>query len=134
MPWRKGTLRIRTGLAEGQGQVLIEVNDNGYGIDESDMPHLFNPFFTTKKYGTGLGLTQVKKIIDLHQGSIEVQSRKGEGTRVIVTLPAKSERIEDRRHEGTIGMAKILIIDDDSSICETIDLYLTEEGHECTRP
>jgi PAS domain S-box-containing protein len=84
-----GTLTIRTGLAEGQGQVVIEVIDNGAGIDESALPHVFNPFFTTKKYGTGLGLSQVKKIIDQHRGSIEVQSRKGEGTRVIVTLPAK---------------------------------------------
>jgi signal transduction histidine kinase len=48
---------------------------------------VFNPFFTTKKYGTGLGLSQVKKIIDLHRGSIEILSRKDEGTRVIITLP-----------------------------------------------
>ena len=61
----------------------------GHGIDESALSHVFNPFFTTKKYGTGLGLSQVKKIIDQHRGSIDVQSRKGEGTRVIVTLPAK---------------------------------------------
>jgi PAS domain S-box-containing protein len=84
-----GTLTIRTGLAEGQGRVAIDVIDNGAGIDESALPHVFNPFFTTKKYGTGLGLSQVKKIIDQHRGSIEVQSRKGEGTRVIVTLPVK---------------------------------------------
>jgi PAS domain S-box-containing protein len=84
-----GTLTIRTGLAEGEGQVAIEVIDNGAGIDESALPHVFNPFFTTKKYGTGLGLSQVKKIIDQHRGSIDVESRKGEGTRVIVTLPAK---------------------------------------------
>jgi PAS domain S-box-containing protein len=84
-----GTLTIRTELAEGQGRVAIEVIDNGAGIDESALPHVFNPFFTTKKYGTGLGLSQVKKIIDQHRGSIEVQSRKGEGTRVIVTLPVK---------------------------------------------
>jgi PAS domain S-box-containing protein len=84
-----GTLTIRTGLAEGQGQVAIEVIDNGAGIDESALPHVFNPFFTTKKYGTGLGLSQVKKIIDQHRGSINVESRKGEGTRVIVALLAK---------------------------------------------
>ena len=84
-----GTLTIRTGLAEGQEKVMIEIIDTGAGIDEAALPHVFNPFFTTKKYGTGLGLSQVKKIIDQHRGSIEVQSRKGEGTRVIVTLPAK---------------------------------------------
>jgi PAS domain S-box-containing protein len=84
-----GTLTIRTGLAEGQKQVVVEIIDNGAGIDEAALPHVFNPFFTTKKYGTGLGLSQVKKIIDQHRGSIEVLSRKGEGTRVIVTLPGK---------------------------------------------
>jgi PAS domain S-box-containing protein len=84
-----GTLTIRTGLAEGQKQVVVEIIDNGAGIDEAALLHVFNPFFTTKKYGTGLGLSQVKKIIDQHRGSIEVLSRKGEGTRVIVTLPGK---------------------------------------------
>jgi PAS domain S-box-containing protein len=84
-----GTLTIRTRLAEGQGKVMIEIIDTGAGIDETALPHVFNPFFTTKKYGTGLGLSQVKKIVDQHRGAIEVQSRKGEGTQVMVTLPVK---------------------------------------------
>jgi signal transduction histidine kinase len=56
------------------------------------MPHLFNPFFTRKRYGTGLGLTQVKKFIDLHHGSIEIFSRKCEGTKVVVTLPLEESK------------------------------------------
>jgi len=84
-----GVLTIRAGLAEGTGQVRIEIVDNGAGIDEASLPHVFNPFFTTKKYGTGLGLSQVKKIVDQHRGSVEVQSRRGEGTKVIVLLPVK---------------------------------------------
>ncbi len=84
-----GSLTLRTTLAEGEGQARIEIVDNGAGIDETALPHVFNPFFTTKKYGTGLGLSQVKKIVDQHRGSIEVQSRKGEGTRVIVLLPVQ---------------------------------------------
>ena len=52
-------------------------------VDAADLHHIFNPFFTKKKYGTGLGMTQVKKIIDLHMGSIEISSNKGEGTQVI---------------------------------------------------
>jgi PAS domain S-box-containing protein len=88
-----GRLSIRTRLVtNGHKHVLIEIEDNGYGIDEEDMPHLFNPFFTRKKYGTGLGLTQVKKFIDLHHGSIEVLSRKGEGTKVVVTLPLEENK------------------------------------------
>jgi signal transduction histidine kinase len=84
-----GELTIRTGLNEGEKRAWIEIFDNGAGIDEAALPHVFNPFFTTKKYGTGLGLSQVKKIVDQHRGSIEVQSRRGEGTRVIVQLPVR---------------------------------------------
>jgi PAS domain S-box-containing protein len=72
--------------------VVIRIEDNGCGIDSEDMPHLFNPFFTRKKYGTGLGLSQVKKIIDLHQGTIDITSEKDKGTTVLVTLPVESEK------------------------------------------
>ena len=83
-----GRLRIaanRSGVDDAKA--IVEIEDNGCGIDEKDMPHIFNPFFTTKSYGTGLGLTPVKKIVELHEGSIEILSKKGEGTRVVVTLP-----------------------------------------------
>jgi two-component system, sporulation sensor kinase E len=63
------------------------VEDNGCGIDEEDRPHLFNPFFTRKNYGTGLGLTQVKKIIEQHGGEIDIMSKKGEGTCFVIKLP-----------------------------------------------
>jgi signal transduction histidine kinase len=89
-----GRLKIITKIVgNGRQHVLIEIQDNGYGIEEEDMPHLFNPFFTRKKYGTGLGLTQVKKFIDLHHGNIEILSKKGEGTRVIVTLPLEEDNV-----------------------------------------
>jgi PAS domain S-box-containing protein len=71
----------------GTPLVEVEISDNGCGIDEQDMHHLFNPFFTRKKYGTGLGLTQVKKIVDLHQGVVDIFSTKGEGTRVRIRFP-----------------------------------------------
>ncbi len=87
-----GTLRIaarRNGM--GPPAIRIIVEDNGCGIDEADLPHIFNPFFTKKKYGTGLGMTQVKKIIDLHRGTIDIQSARGEGTRVMVSFPIDQE-------------------------------------------
>ncbi len=68
-------------------ELSIEIVDDGCGMDEETLTHLFNPFFTQKRYGTGLGMTQVKKIIDLHTGNIEIETKKGEGTRVIITLP-----------------------------------------------
>ena len=93
-----GRLSIRTRFASNANEhVLIEIEDNGYGIDAQDMPHLFNPFFTRKRYGTGLGLTQVKKFIDLHHGSIEIFSNRGQGTKVVVTLPLE----EDKRNSNT---------------------------------
>ena len=69
----------------------ITVEDNGCGIDAADLPHVFNPFFSKKKYGTGLGMTQVMKIIDLNMGSIEIRSKTQEGTRVMVTFPIHQE-------------------------------------------
>ncbi len=81
------TLSVRKTVLPGAPSVEVEIEDDGCGIDEGDMPHLFNPFFTRKKDGTGLGLTQVKKIVEMHGGSVEVFSRKGEGTRVRVRFP-----------------------------------------------
>ncbi len=92
-----GKLGIKTKIVgNGHKHVLIEIEDNGYGIDEEDMPHLFNPYFTRKKYGTGLGLTQVKKFIDLHHGNIEIFSKRGEGTRVVVTLPLGEDKVSSK--------------------------------------
>ncbi len=79
--------RLRISLKSDPEHLILEVEDNGCGIDEEDRPHLFNPFFTRKNYGTGLGLTQVKKIIDQHGGEIAIRSRKGEGTCFVITLP-----------------------------------------------
>jgi PAS domain S-box-containing protein len=86
-----GRLIIATRAVRENNQpaVVIEIEDSGSGIDAEDLPHLFNPFFTKKKYGTGLGLTQVKKIIDLHQGTIEIVSGKEKGTKVVIALPVQ---------------------------------------------
>jgi len=83
-----GSIRIYArSIGSQPPAVLVVVEDNGCGIDEADMPHLFNPFFTKKKYGTGLGLSQVMKIVEVHQGKIEIISEKEKGTKVCVTLP-----------------------------------------------
>ena len=95
---RKGRLGIS--LKGDRGLLLVEVQDNGCGIDEHDRPHLFNPFFTRKNYGTGLGLTQVKKIVDQHGGDIEVISASGEGTRFILSFP-RGKCAEENR-EATV--------------------------------
>ena len=75
-----GTLTIRTGLDEGEGSGGVEVmRTTAAGSTRTRCRICFNPFFTTKKYGTGLGLSQVKKIIDQHRGSIECSREKARG-------------------------------------------------------
>ena len=65
----------------------VEIRDRGRGIDEENLSKLFNPFFTTKEQGTGLGLSIVKKIVEGHNGRIDIQTRPGEGTTVVIRLP-----------------------------------------------
>ena len=85
-----GVLSISSRLIDGDGKsVSVEITDNGAGIEANVLPHIFNPFFTTKNYGTGLGLSQVKKIIDLHNGTVGITSKRGAGTKVTITLPVK---------------------------------------------
>lgn len=70
----------------------IFVEDHGCGISPEHMAHIFEPFHTTKSYGTGLGLPIVKKIIESHQGSISVQSEYGKGTCFHIQLPLKNQQ------------------------------------------
>jgi PAS domain S-box-containing protein len=96
----KGSIRIYArSIGSQPPAALVVVEDNGCGIEDEDMPHLFNPFFTKKKYGTGLGLSQVSKIVELHQGKIEIISEKDKGTKVCVTLPCTERRRVQRDQE-----------------------------------
>jgi two-component system sensor histidine kinase PilS (NtrC family) len=83
-----GRITVRAHVAERQGAVL-EVEDTGSGISPDDLPHLFEPFYTTKERGTGLGLATVHRIVESHGGRIEVTSALGERTRFVVHLPAR---------------------------------------------
>jgi PAS domain S-box-containing protein len=84
-----GSLDIMiTGPSKGEAEyVEVEICDHGVGIREEDRGRVFEPFYTTKARGTGLGLVIAKRIIDSHGGEIEVLSEEGEGTKVIVRLP-----------------------------------------------
>jgi signal transduction histidine kinase len=68
-------------------EAVIAVSDNGRGISESDLGHIFSPFFTKTKGGTGLGLPAVKRIARLHGGRVEVKSEPGEGSTFMFFLP-----------------------------------------------
>ncbi len=67
--------------------VKIEVADTGNGIPQDNLSKIFEPYFSTKETGTGLGLAIVQKVVDIHNGMIDVESKVGEGTRFTVRLP-----------------------------------------------
>ncbi|MGA1867878.1 MAG: ATP-binding protein [bacterium] len=74
--------------AEDNGDISICFMDNGEGIDKKDLERVFEPFFTKKSKGTGLGLTICRQLVNLHNGRIEIKSHNGRGTAVTVHLPA----------------------------------------------
>jgi two-component system NtrC family sensor kinase len=69
--------------------IRIDISDNGVGISEDDLPHIFEPFYSTKDKtsGTGLGLAIVHGIVQSHKGKISIKSVRGQGTTVSVTIP-----------------------------------------------
>jgi signal transduction histidine kinase len=73
--------------AEREEDVVVLVSDQGEGIQPQHLENIFNPFFTTKPEGVGLGLAIVSKIVDEHQGHVTVFSEPGRGTRFEITLP-----------------------------------------------
>ncbi|MGO9713087.1 MAG: two-component system sensor histidine kinase NtrB, partial [Polyangiaceae bacterium] len=68
-------------------RVTISIGDTGPGIAPDVLANVFDPFFTTKEAGTGLGLSIVRKIVDAHAGEVRIETERGQGTRVIVTVP-----------------------------------------------
>ncbi|MCC3358448.1 ATP-binding protein [Bacillus sp. REN16] len=81
-----GKLTIE-GSRVADNQVSIRICDEGLGIPKDVQEKLFQPFFTTKDYGTGLGLMVSKKIIEEHHGKIEIESKEGKGTKVEILMP-----------------------------------------------
>jgi signal transduction histidine kinase len=79
--------QVKVGLYEDRGRAVIEVSDNGSGIDPQNLKRIFDPFFTTKRQGTGLGLAISKQIVEEMGGQIAVASELGVGTRFTVSWP-----------------------------------------------
>jgi len=84
-----GSLAVDTKFLEKEGLIEIIFVDTGDGISEENLAKVFDPFFTTKEKGTGLGLSVVYGIINRHNGDIDIKSKVGEGTTVIIKLPEK---------------------------------------------
>jgi signal transduction histidine kinase len=98
---RGGSVRVE-GAMTGEGEARIVVRDTGIGIAPEMLPHLFLPFHqgdnsTSRRYdGTGLGLAITRRLVELHGGRIEIQSEVGQGTTVLVTLPAERLIIDSK--------------------------------------
>ncbi|MHC1685926.1 MAG: MASE3 domain-containing protein [Clostridiaceae bacterium] len=88
-------LNISTGLDEYNSEVYIKISDNGKGIDRETLKKIGTPFFTTKRTGTGLGLSTCFQIIKEHKGRIEVESELGKGTSFTIIMPYIDEDLDD---------------------------------------
>ena len=88
---KKGEIKIKTKktLLKGESAIKLIIEDSGIGIPKKDFAQIFDPFFSTKDKGSGLGLSIVYKLIEAHQGEIKVESKEGEGTKFIIFLPQK---------------------------------------------
>ena len=85
---------IQVGVHNSEKSVIIEISDNGTGMDQKTREQAFEPLFTTRARGTGLGLANVQKIVKEHKGSVRLSSVMGEGTTVKIELPV-AETLSD---------------------------------------
>ncbi len=126
----KNSLPIQPG-----NYVVIKVQDQGIGIAKEYLDKIFDPFFTTKQSGSGLGLATSYSILQKHGGLITVDSTLGKGTIFKIYLPASkgtfvSEKSEQMDLGALKGKGRILIMDDEVLIHETISGMLSQAGYE----
>ena len=128
-----GTITVATAVAHDT--VSLSVSDNGSGMDEETLRRCMEPFYTTKgEDGTGLGLGLVHGIVRRHEGTIDIDSKKGRGTTVSVALPAlkpdEAARAEGSAEEAVAGRAlRLLVVDDEPRFCKLIHGFLVSDGH-----
>ncbi|MBI4948798.1 MAG: response regulator [Deltaproteobacteria bacterium] len=124
---RGSLVSIRTGLVNAS-TVFVEVSDDGPGIPEKILDRIFDPFFTTKDVGkgTGLGLSLSRRIVDGMGGTIAVESRRGVGTRFMITLSAIMNTPAETRPSiappdyGCLAGKSIMVVDDEKELGRAI--------------
>lgn len=114
--------------------VRIDIQDNGIGIPKQYIHKVFDPYFTTKSRGSGLGLTSVYSIIKNHDGYITLESQIGQGTTVHLYLSA-TDNLDQSADTETQGMrhgqGRILIMDDEEQVRDVLASMLTTLGYTC---
>jgi CheY-like chemotaxis protein len=113
--------------------VMLTIQDSGIGIPPENLNRIFDPYFTSKENGSGLGLTAAYSIINQHDGHIAVASQKGLGSTFRVYLPSSKEEIREGSQileKGTHNRGKILAMDDEEMIRNLIQLMLHQMGYE----
>lgn len=121
-----GGLPLKTG-----NYVRVSVTDQGIGIPQDHLPKIFDPYFTTKQKGSGLGLATTYSIIKRHEGHIAVSSSLGKGTCFTLHLPASatnSSRNDETPEMLIQGSGRILIMDDEGEILEVLEKMLQHLG------
>jgi len=122
-----GTVQVRARNVElsasssvplGRGRyVCLSIEDGGRGIPEESLHKIFDPFFSTKEGGNGLGLATSHSIVKNHEGHIEVNSRLDQGTTFLIYLPTASEpEPDDRADRPSVGEGRVLVMDDDEMV------------------
>ncbi|MFC1928917.1 MEDS domain-containing protein [Chloroflexota bacterium] len=114
--------------------IEISIEDHGIGISDEHLKRIFEPYFTTKQKGDGLGLATAYSIIKKHHGHISVQSKLGSGTTFHIYLPASRKAAPKKEEEGTQasfpGRGRILVMDDEEIVRELLSQGLTDVGYE----
>lgn len=133
-----GTISLRTGVAEdgdengGRPSVFLEVSDSGCGMDSSTLQRIFDPFFSTKFTGRGLGLAAVMGIVESHRGHIRIRTAPDEGTTFRVLFPAVEGQAAGtlRRNSGTDwrGHGTVLLVEDEDGVREVVCRMLERLG------
>jgi PAS domain S-box-containing protein len=113
--------------------VKISISDHGTGVTEEQLQRIFEPYFTTKRTGSGLGLAVCYSIIKNHGGHISVTSSPGMGSTFTLYLPASDKKIVEEVSHGekpVSGTGRILIMDDEKFVRDSMGAVLTEGGYE----